>query len=49
VGLAVVRGVARGHGGYVTAKSPAEESMADVTFGGAAFTLMISQRAHLPA
>lgn len=46
VGLAVVRGVARGHGGYVTTKSPAEETVADVAFGGAGFTLVISQRAH---
>jgi signal transduction histidine kinase len=46
VGLAVVRGVARGHGGYVCTKSPAEETMADVAFGGASFTLVISQRAH---
>jgi len=46
VGLAVVRGVARGHGGYVSTKSPADETMADVSFGGAGFTLVISQRAH---
>ena len=46
VGLAVVRGVARGHGGYVSTKSPADEIMADVSFGGAGFTLVISQRAH---
>jgi signal transduction histidine kinase len=48
VGLAVVRGVARGHGGYVCTKSPAEETMADVAFAGASFTLVISQRAHTP-
>jgi signal transduction histidine kinase len=48
VGLAVVRGVARGHGGYVVTKTPADETMGDVTFTGAAFTLVISQRAHLP-
>jgi len=46
VGLAVVRGVARGHGGYVSTKSPADETMADVGFAGAGFTLVISQRAH---
>jgi signal transduction histidine kinase len=48
VGLAVVRGVARGHGGYVSTKSPADETMADVAFGGAGFTLVISQRPHTP-
>jgi signal transduction histidine kinase len=46
VGLAVVRGVARGHGGYVCTKSPAEETIGDIAFGGAGFTLVISQRAH---
>ncbi len=44
VGLAVVRGVARGHGGYVSTKSPADELIADVSFGGAGFTLVIAQR-----
>jgi signal transduction histidine kinase len=48
VGLAVVRGVARGHGGYVCTKSPADETMGDVAFTGAGFTLVISQRAHTP-
>jgi signal transduction histidine kinase len=47
VGLAVVRGVARGHGGYVCTKSPADETVGDVAFGGAGFTLVIAQRAHL--
>lgn len=46
IGLAVVRGVARGHGGYVCTKSPAEETVADIAFGGAGFTLVIAQRAH---
>ncbi|MEO8178678.1 MAG: hybrid sensor histidine kinase/response regulator [Deltaproteobacteria bacterium] len=49
VGLAVVRGVARGHGGYVVTKTPADETMGDIAFGGAGFTLVISQRAHLSA
>lgn len=49
VGLAVVRGVARGHGGYVTAKSPAEETVGGAPLAGAAFTLVIAQRAHTPA
>jgi signal transduction histidine kinase len=47
VGLAVVRGVARGHGGYVVTKTPADETMGEVAFSGAGFTLVISQRAHL--
>jgi len=42
-----VRGVARGHGGYVVTKTPADETMGDVAFSGAGFTLVISQRAHL--
>jgi signal transduction histidine kinase len=49
IGLAVVRGVARGHGGYVSTRTPAEETMADVSFSGAGFTLVIAQRAHTPA
>ncbi len=49
IGLAVVRGVARGHGGYVSTRTPAEETMADVSFNGAGFTLVIAQRAHTPA
>jgi signal transduction histidine kinase len=48
VGLAVVRGVARGHGGYVVTKTPADETMGEVPFSGAGFTFVISQRAHLP-
>ena len=48
VGLAVVRGVARGHGGYVSTKSPADEQMGDVSFGGAGFTLVIAQRPNCP-
>ena len=49
VGLAVVRGVARGHGGYVVTKTPADETMGEVAFSGAGFTLVIAQRAHLSA
>jgi hypothetical protein len=30
----------------VCTKSPAEEAVGDVAFGGAGFTLVISQRAH---
>ena len=46
IGLAIVRGVARGHGGYVTASSPAEDSISGVEFTGAGFTLVFAQQAH---
>lgn len=49
IGLAVVRGVARGHGGYVTVASPANEQLGGVDFQGAGFTVVITQRAHAPS
>lgn len=45
VGLAVVRGVARGHGGTIAVRSPADDAIAGHHFCGAAFTLTIGQRA----
>lgn len=42
VGLAVVRGVARGHGGDVFLVSPASESLDGVSFGGAELRLVVS-------
>ncbi len=48
VGLAIVRGIARGHGGDVRCSSPADETIADVTFRGAAFYLLVPERAGSP-
>jgi signal transduction histidine kinase len=45
VGLAVVRGIARGHGGEARCVSPAAEMIADVRFRGAAFYLVVPERA----
>lgn len=45
VGLAVVRGIARGHGGEARCASPAAEMIADVRFRGAAFYLVVPERA----
>ncbi len=45
VGLAIVRGIARGHGGDVRVESPSTEVIRDVPLRGAAFTLEICQRA----
>jgi signal transduction histidine kinase len=45
VGLAVVRGVAQGHGGYVRASSPADEVIAGERFTGAAFAVVVAQQA----
>jgi signal transduction histidine kinase len=47
VGLAVVRGVARGHAGYAAVKSPADERIGEVVLSGAAFTLMLAQRVNM--
>lgn len=51
VGLAVARGVARGHGGDLTLVSPCSEEIDGVDFRGAAFCLALSkkQRAHTPS
>lgn len=45
VGLAIVRGIAKGHGGDVRCISPAEETIADVLLRGAAFYLLVPERA----
>jgi signal transduction histidine kinase len=45
VGLAIVRGVARGHGGDVRVVSPADEEIAGVRLSGAAFYFVIAPRA----
>ena len=47
VGLAIVRGVAQGHGGDVRVVSPADEEIAGARFVGSAFYLLISE--HPPA
>jgi signal transduction histidine kinase len=44
VGLAIVRGVARGHGGDVRVASPANEEIMGVRFNGAAFYFVIPER-----
>ncbi len=49
IGLAIVRGVARGHGGYVSASSPAADRIDGVEFGGAGFTMIFAQQAHTAA
>jgi signal transduction histidine kinase len=45
VGLSIVRGVARGHGGDVRVTWPSNEQIVGVSFVGAAFYLVISARA----
>jgi signal transduction histidine kinase len=45
VGLAIVQGIALGHGGDVRCTSPADETIADVRFHGAAFYLVVPERA----
>lgn len=45
VGLAIVRGIARGHGGEVRCVSPANETVAEVPFIGAGFYLVVPERA----
>jgi len=45
VGLAIVRGIAQGHGGDVRCASPADETVADVRFHGAGFYLVVPERA----
>lgn len=41
VGLAVVRGVARGHGGDALLRSPIDETLGGVSFGGAELRLVV--------
>ncbi len=50
VGLAVARGVARGHGGDLTLISPCDEEIDGVEFRGAAFCLAVRKkpRSHTP-
>lgn len=43
VGLAVARGVARGHGGDLTLVSPCNDAIGDETFTGSCFRLRISK------
>ncbi len=43
VGLAVARGVARGHGGDLTMVSPCSEEIDGVAFGGTSFCLALNQ------
>ena len=45
VGLAIVRGVAKGHGGDVRVVSPADEQIGGMRFTGAAFYLTIAEHA----
>jgi signal transduction histidine kinase len=45
VGLAIVQGIAQGHGGDVRCASPADETVADVRFNGAGFYLVVPERA----
>jgi signal transduction histidine kinase len=47
VGLAIVRGVALGHGGDARVVSPAEEQILGVGFGGAAFYLVLADQAPI--
>jgi signal transduction histidine kinase len=49
VGLAIVRGIAQGHGGDVRCASPANETVADVLFTGAGFYFVIPEKAAATA
>ena len=49
IGLAVVRGVARGHGGDVHVQSPSGERFAGRKLSGCAFYVRIPRRASAPA
>jgi signal transduction histidine kinase len=46
VGLAIVRGVAQGHGGYVRVTSPADEEIGGERLTGAVFTLVVAQQVN---
>jgi signal transduction histidine kinase len=46
IGLAIVRGVAYGHGGDVRFASPAAEEILGVPFNGAAFYMVLPERAQ---
>ncbi|MBK7582316.1 MAG: hybrid sensor histidine kinase/response regulator [Myxococcales bacterium] len=45
IGLAIVKGIARGHAGDVRVVSPADERIDGVRLGGAAFYLIVPERA----
>jgi signal transduction histidine kinase len=45
IGLSIVRGVARGHGGDVRAASPTDEEIVGVPLRGSAFYLVVAERA----
>lgn len=45
IGLAIVKGIARAHGGDARVASPADERIGGVRLGGAAFTVMVPERA----
>lgn len=45
IGLAIVRGIARGHGGDVRVVSPADEEIAGARLSGAAFYVVVAPRA----
>ncbi|HEX4474931.1 MAG TPA: hybrid sensor histidine kinase/response regulator [Polyangiaceae bacterium] len=47
IGLAIVRGVAKGHGGDIRVVSPADERIDGIHFTGAAFYLTVAE--HAPA
>ena len=47
IGLAIVRGIAQGHGGDVRVLSPANEQIGGVSLSGAAFYLVLEQRAAI--
>jgi signal transduction histidine kinase len=49
VGLAIVRGVANGHGGDVRLVSPADEQIGGLRFQGAAFYLTVAESARPPS
>jgi signal transduction histidine kinase len=46
VGLAVVRGVARGHGGVVTLRSPANDEVGGERLSGASFSMLFAKHAR---
>lgn len=46
VGLAIVKGIVRGHAGDVRVVSPADERIDGVRLGGAAFYLVVPDRAQ---
>jgi len=45
IGLAIVKGIARAHGGDARVASPADERIGGIRLGGAAFTVLVPERA----